>query len=156
MVQIILFVLVAALSSCNSFLVAKHCVSKHARLALHRAVTDDRLAECVTDLFLDAPEEVRTPKKLSTQGVGVPKWLRGTLFRNGPGMFGAQGTAKSGDKDAKIRRYNHVFDGLAKITRYHFGDDNSVTYSSRFIDSNFYKVLKKRQYNSNHHVHEFF
>ena len=112
----------------------------------YRAVTDDRLADCVTDLFLDAPEEVRTPKKLSTQGAGIPEWLKGTLYRNGPGMFGAQGDV---DRDAKIRRYNHVFDGLAKITRYHFGDDNSVTYSSRFIDSNFYKVYSKRRSVSN-------
>lgn len=154
MVQTIFFVLVATLSSCNSFLVAKHCVSKHARLMPYHAVTDDRLADCVTDLFLDAPEEVRTPKKLSTQGAGIPEWLKGTLYRNGPGMFGAQGTAKSDDKDAKIRRYNHVFDGLAKITRYHFGDDNSVTYSSRFIDSNFYKVHRKKGFFSNHYIHQ--
>ena len=113
-------------------------------MPLH-AVTDDRLTESVTDLFLDSPEEVRTPKKLSLQGSGIPKWLTGTLFRNGPGLFGAQSTLDSGANDAPLRKYNHVFDGLAKITRYHFGDDNSVTFSSRFIDSNIYKVRHERQ-----------
>ena len=126
-------------------------MSKYARaLSSIPAVTDDRLTECVTDLFLDSPEEVRTPKKLSLEGVGIPEWLTGTLFRNGPGLFGAQSTViggeNAGKKDAPLRTYNHVFDGLAKITRYHFGDDNSVTFSSRFIDSNIYKVHSKSQF----------
>ena len=144
MIRAIFFILTAILSSCSSLRLARRCASRNVRIMSLRALTDDRLTERVTDLFLDSPEEVRTPKKLSLQGLGIPKWLTGTLFRNGPGLFGAQGTANSGEnggrKDAPLRTYNHVFDGLAKITRYHFGDDNSVTFSSRFIDSNIYKV----------------
>ncbi|KIH53816.1 hypothetical protein ANCDUO_16042 [Ancylostoma duodenale] len=41
----------------------------------------------------------------------VPSWLKGTMVRNGPGMF------KIGDTE-----YRHWFDGMAYIQRYHFVD----------------------------------
>ena len=146
MIDTTILLLAAVFSSCSSLHIAKTRSFRNTRIMPLHAVTDDRLTESVTDLFLDSPEEVRTPKKLSLQGAGIPKWLTGTLFRNGPGLFGAQSTLDSGAKDAPLRTYNHVFDGLAKITRYHFGDDNSVTFSSRFIDSNIYKVHHEGQF----------
>ena len=95
----------------------------------------------VADLFLDSLEEVITPRKLTPEGCGVPKWLTGTLLRNGPGLFTVQDpTADGSTKSAKLRKYDHVFDGLAKLTRYHFAEDNSLEFSARFIDSTLFKV----------------
>jgi Retinal pigment epithelial membrane protein len=95
----------------------------------------------VADLFLDSPEEVITPRKLTPEGSGVPKWLTGTLLRNGPGLFTVQDPSTDGSmKSTKLRKYDHVFDGLAKITRYHFAEDNSLEFSARFIDSTLFRV----------------
>ncbi|EYC06244.1 hypothetical protein Y032_0077g1103 [Ancylostoma ceylanicum] len=45
----------------------------------------------------------------------IPPWLKGTIVRNGPGMF------KIGDTE-----YKHWWDGLAYIQRYHFVDGKPV------------------------------
>jgi carotenoid cleavage dioxygenase-like enzyme len=96
----------------------------------------------VADLFLDSPEEVITPRKLTPEGSGVPKWLTGTLLRNGPGLFTVQDPSADGSmKSTKLRKFDHVFDGLAKLTRYHFTEDNTLEFSARFIDSTLFKVI---------------
>ena len=51
----------------------------------------------------------------------IPRWLSGTLVRNGPGRFEVGG-----------RRVNHWFDGLAMLRRYTF-DDGRVSYANRFL-----------------------
>ena len=92
----------------------------------------------VTDIFQDSPEEVIVPRRLTAEGPGIPSWLRGTLLRNGPGLFGA--LKAEGAKESELRRFDHVFDGPAKISRYSFNEDNTVDFSTRFLDSTFYKV----------------
>jgi Lignostilbene-alpha,beta-dioxygenase and related enzymes len=56
----------------------------------------------------------------------IPAWLSGTLLRNGPGRFEADG-----------QRVNHWFDGLAMLRRYAF-DDGELRYSNRFLRTEAY------------------
>nr|XP_006820470.1 PREDICTED: beta,beta-carotene 9',10'-oxygenase-like [Saccoglossus kowalevskii] len=61
----------------------------------------------------------------------IPKWLTGTLLRNGPGKF------EVGDEP-----YKHWFDGLALIHRFSF-HDGQVTYQNRFLRSDAYNKAMK-------------
>ena len=61
----------------------------------------------------------------STLG-SVPIWLKGTLLRNGPGL-----QTLGSDK------FNHIFDGLALIHRFHI-ENGSVTYQNKFLRSDSY------------------
>jgi beta,beta-carotene 9',10'-dioxygenase len=56
-----------------------------------------------------------------------PTWLRGTLIRNGPGKFASPG-----------HDVRHLFDGLALLQRFGFGD-GEVTYCARFLRGNTYR-----------------
>lgn len=56
----------------------------------------------------------------------LPAWLSGTLVRNGPGRFDADG-----------ERLRHWFDGLAMLRAYEFGD--GVRYSNRFLRTGSYR-----------------
>jgi hypothetical protein len=86
----------------------------------------------VEDLFVDSPTEVHDKLLKAADGsAAVPAWLNGALIRNGPGLFGA-------DK----RRFDHIFDGVAKLTRYNFVGDGTVRYSTRFLRSNVYEAVK--------------
>ena len=96
----------------------------------------------VTDLFTDCLEEVVKPIPLAVNGSPIPKWLKGSLIRNGPGLFGSVTPKKDTPTDGKIatqRRFNHVFDGLAKLTKFHFNGNGDVDFSTRFIDSDSYR-----------------
>ncbi|CAG7834109.1 unnamed protein product, partial [Allacma fusca] len=62
----------------------------------------------------------------SVQG-RIPEWLEGTLIRNGTGI------TKVGDDV-----YNHLFDGLAVLHRYHISN-GKATYTSRPLESDTYK-----------------
>ncbi|KAH7696890.1 CBN-BCMO-2 protein, partial [Aphelenchoides avenae] len=57
----------------------------------------------------------------------IPKWLKGTILRNGTGMF------KVGDTE-----YKHWFDGLAYIQRYHF-ENGKMLYSAKYLRSEAYE-----------------
>ena len=59
----------------------------------------------------------------------LPRWLRGALYRNGPGRFEVGG-----------ERVTHWFDGLAMLTRFGFAD-GAVTYSNRFLRSDEYRSV---------------
>ncbi|KHJ99100.1 hypothetical protein OESDEN_00924 [Oesophagostomum dentatum] len=63
----------------------------------------------------------------------VPSWLKGTMLRNGPGMF------KIGDTE-----FRHWFDGMAYIQRYHFVN-GKMFYSARYLESDDYKKNMKAQ-----------
>ena len=63
--------------------------------------------------------------QLSISG-DFPKWLSGTLLRNGPGTF------KVGQQ-----RYRHWFDGLAMIHRFTL-DAGKVSYANKFLESKSY------------------
>ncbi|CAD6191728.1 unnamed protein product [Caenorhabditis auriculariae] len=77
-------------------------------------------------------ENVIAPKECKMTGT-VPKYLKGTMVRNGPGMF------EIGDS-----KYNHWFDGMAYIQRYHF-QDGKMFYSARYLESEDYLENMKKQ-----------
>lgn len=56
----------------------------------------------------------------------IPRWLSGTLIRNGPGRFDVGG-----------QRLGHWFDGLAMLRRYEF-DDGTITYANRYLRTEAY------------------
>uniref|UniRef100_A0A9J2PN70 BHLH domain-containing protein n=1 Tax=Ascaris lumbricoides TaxID=6252 RepID=A0A9J2PN70_ASCLU len=64
----------------------------------------------------------------------IPQWLRGTVVRNGPGIYSIGGV-----------RYKHWFDGLALLQRFHF-EDGKMWYSCRYLKSDTYKqnITQKR------------
>lgn len=71
------------------------------------------LTDVTRELDLDA---------LPVQGT-LPRWLRGSLLRNGPARF-----------TIGERSYRHWFDGLAMLHRFAIAD-GGVSYSNRFLDS---------------------
>lgn len=75
--------------------------------------------------FQSLDEEV-TDRRLAVEG-DLPKWLSGTLLRNGPGSF------EFGGEQA-----THWFDGLAMLRRYAF-EDGTVSYSNRFLRTEAYE-----------------
>lgn len=89
-------------------------------------------------VFSDSPEEVED-RLLTVEGKGFPSWLKnGALLRNGPGLFGT-----------KERRYSHVFDGLAKLTRYSLieteNGEQKIKFSAKFIRSAMYKGIVEQK-----------
>nr|7WH1_A Chain A, Beta-Carotene 15,15'-MonoOxygenase [Caenorhabditis elegans] len=77
-------------------------------------------------------DNVIEPKLCSTSG-SVPSYLKGTMLRNGPGMF------EIGDT-----KYQHWFDGMGFIQRYHF-EDGKMYYSARYLESENYKKNMEAQ-----------
>lgn len=92
------------------------------------------------DLFSDSLDEVLEPKFLSVLG-SIPDYLKGSLIRNGPSVFGA---LDGGVSSTPARRYDHVFDGLAKLNLYTF-KDGEVSFLSKFIKSKWHsEIVEKR------------
>jgi carotenoid cleavage dioxygenase-like enzyme len=92
-------------------------------------------ARYATGFTTQAVELTAVP--LDVQGV-FPRWLNGTLIRNGPGQFEVGSTP--------IR---HWFDGLAMLHSFHIVD-GSVNYSNRFLRTNAY--YKDRASGTIHYV----
>lgn len=90
----------------------------------------------VEDVASDVLEEVLSPRRLTVEG-DIPEYIKGTLIRNGPGLFGSLTDPP--------RRYTHIFDGLAKLTRYHFNGLGEVNFSTQFIRSPLYDRIVKRK-----------
>uniref|UniRef100_A0A673JE69 Beta,beta-carotene 9',10'-oxygenase-like n=1 Tax=Sinocyclocheilus rhinocerous TaxID=307959 RepID=A0A673JE69_9TELE len=68
-----------------------------------------------------------TPYPISTVIKGeIPSWITGSFLRNGPGRF------EFGES-----KFNHWFDGMALMHRFHI-KDGQVTYSSCFLRSDSY------------------
>ena len=66
----------------------------------------------------------------------MPEWLKsGILLKNGPGLFEVEGT-----------KFNHFFDGFAKVQTFYFDSVGKVQYSSKLLESNAY--LKSIQHRS--------
>ncbi|KAM4614178.1 beta,beta-carotene 15,15'-dioxygenase [Discoglossus pictus] len=76
-------------------------------------------------IFSQNRKECPEPIKAEVQGQ-IPKWLQGTLLRNGPGIHSV------GDMT-----YNHWFDGLALLHSFTF-KDGEVYYRSKFLRSDTY------------------
>ena len=104
------------------------------------ATTAKIIEENFCKWFDDSLEEVPTPRELDIIGV-LPPFLSGTLIKNGAAAFSELGNPT--DKK-KVRRYTHLFDGLAKLTKYEILD-GKVTFSTKFLESYMYKeiVLKR-------------
>ena len=52
-------------------------------------------------------DEITTPVPAKASGK-IPSWLKGTLLRNGPGLF-----------EFEFQKAGHIFDGMAMLRRYH-------------------------------------
>ncbi|XP_053546289.1 carotenoid-cleaving dioxygenase, mitochondrial [Bombina bombina] len=84
--------------------------------------------ECIAPLFQTVTE---SPQPIPTQVTGtIPKWIKGSLLRNGPGRF------EFGNDN-----YNHWFDGMALMHKFRI-EDGSVTYMSKFLESDSYNANK--------------
>lgn len=57
----------------------------------------------------------------------IPRWIHGSLLRNGPGSL------KVGDMT-----FNHLFDSAALLHRFNI-DNGNVTYQCKFLKSDSYK-----------------
>ncbi|WP_445151716.1 carotenoid oxygenase family protein [Baekduia sp. Peel2402] len=73
--------------------------------------------------FADQTEEVHVDA-LAVSGE-VPTWLHGGLVRVTPAQM-----------DFEKRSVSHWFDGMAMLNRFGFSGDGSVSYGSRFLDTN--------------------
>ncbi|KAM5142359.1 carotenoid-cleaving dioxygenase, mitochondrial-like [Mantella aurantiaca] len=84
--------------------------------------------ECIAPLFQTVQE---TPHPLPAKVSGtIPTWIQGRLLRNGPGRF-----------EFGNDKYNHWFDGMALMHSFNI-DRGSVTYMSRFLESDSYMKNK--------------
>ncbi|KAG2469704.1 BCDO1 dioxygenase, partial [Polypterus senegalus] len=78
------------------------------------------------DIYCRNRKETSEPVKTQLKGT-LPAWLKGTLLRNGPGMFSVGDTS-----------YNHWFDGLALLHSFTF-KDGEVYYRSKYLQGDTYK-----------------
>ncbi|HEY5235300.1 MAG TPA: carotenoid oxygenase family protein [Rhabdochlamydiaceae bacterium] len=82
------------------------------------------------NLLFDLDAEVsHQPCRVQGQ---IPAWLSGTLLRNGPAKFTADG-----------KRVGSWFDGLAMLNAFEF-TPQEVFYTNRFIRSNHYEIMVKQ------------
>ena len=63
--------------------------------------------------------EITTPVPAKASGK-IPSWLKGTLLRNGPGLF-----------EFEFQKAGHIFDGMAMLRRYHVDSTHLGTNISR-------------------------
>ena len=84
-----------------------------------------------SNLFRNATE---CPKPVEIEFRGeIPSWLKGRLYRNGPGRFDLT-------DDRQTSSVQHPFDGFAFIHKYDFdGQINSIRFQSQFIKSRTYE-----------------
>ncbi|XP_075308477.1 beta,beta-carotene 15,15'-dioxygenase isoform X2 [Odontesthes bonariensis] len=75
--------------------------------------------------FSKNAKERPEPFKAEVKG-SIPRWLQGTLLRNGPGIFSLGETS-----------YDHWFDGMSIMNSFAF-KDGEVTHRSRFLRSDSY------------------
>ncbi|XP_055886553.1 apocarotenoid-15,15'-oxygenase-like [Biomphalaria glabrata] len=81
-------------------------------------------------LFQSNPEELLDVPV--TFEKSLPSWLKGSLVRNGLGMF-----------EIGPRTFLHAFDGFAKLASWKFSGNPTVLFSTKFIKSDFYRASKK-------------
>ncbi|XP_022090472.1 beta,beta-carotene 15,15'-dioxygenase-like [Acanthaster planci] len=84
----------------------------------------------IAKLFQSVQREYPDPVEATIKGK-LPKWLQGSLIRNGPGLFEVGDTS-----------YQHWFDGLSLLHRFSF-EKGKVTYQNRFLRSDAYTKAKK-------------
>ncbi|XP_044126150.1 beta,beta-carotene 15,15'-dioxygenase isoform X1 [Bufo gargarizans] len=86
---------------------------------------EDKVESVVGVIFSKNRQECPEPIKAEVQG-SIPKWLQGTLIRNGPGIHSV------GEMS-----YNHWFDGLSLLHSFTFRN-GEVHYRSKFLRSDTY------------------
>ncbi|XP_030393877.1 beta,beta-carotene 9',10'-oxygenase isoform X1 [Gopherus evgoodei] len=80
--------------------------------------------QCISPLMRSVEE---TPQPILTKVKGhIPKWLNGSLLRNGPGKF-----------EFGKEKFNHWFDGMALLHQFQL-ENGIVTYRSKFLQSDSY------------------
>lgn len=94
----------------------------------------------IMPMFEDSLIEISEPKTISVEG-SIPEFVRGTLIRNGPGLFGALPSENTGKTR---RRFSHIFDGMGKLCRFHISSDG-VKFSTRFLRSSIYQAMVERK-----------
>src|SRR4029079_14861255 len=77
----------------------------------------------------DSLEDETHLDRLAVRGE-LPRWLQGSLIRNGPAKWYV------GD-----RVMNHWFDGFAMLHRFGFAD-GEVSYANRFLESRAYRAAR--------------
>ncbi|KAK3764874.1 hypothetical protein RRG08_025396 [Elysia crispata] len=80
---------------------------------------------------LEEKDHMEKPIEATITG-DVPKWIKGSLYRNGSGIYKMGSTA-----------WNHIFDGFAVLQRWTF-QNGKVTYQSSILDSDDYKKSAER------------
>ena len=103
----------------------------------------------INKFYCDSHDEVTIPKKLVVSGQ-IPEFLTGIYLKNGPACFGDL-------HDTSGYEYDHIFDGLAKLSKYefkqtfdHYNEEKntiSVYYSTKFMKSKLHNemLLKKKK-----------
>ncbi|KAL1123020.1 hypothetical protein AAG570_002108 [Ranatra chinensis] len=91
---------------------------------------EDLLPNCDLSVWLRSCDEEVIEPIIGQKTGQIPKWLNGSLLRNGPGSLGV-GESK----------FQHLFDGSSLIHRFGIRD-GEVTYQCRFLQTN---TLKKNQ-----------
>ena len=95
--------------------------------------------------YSNSLDEIETPKKLKVEGK-IPDFLSGGIFiKNGPACFGDLIENNKGYK------YNHIFDGLAKLSKYEFirneNNEINVLYSTKFLRSKLHsEIIEKKKH----------
>lgn len=89
--------------------------------------TDGLVESVVGVIFSKNRQECPEPVKAEVQG-SIPKWLQGTLLRNGPGIH-----------HVGEMSYNHWFDGLSLLHSFTF-KNGEVHYRSKFLRSDTYNT----------------
>jgi len=84
-----------------------------------------------SDWIADAPNEIIEWKKCQVEGT-IPSYVKGTLIRNGGGIW-------SGEDES----YSHIFDGLAKIHAYRI-NGQEVEHQARFLQGRWYNEYVKK------------
>ena len=78
------------------------------------------------ELYRSLKHSTETPLKTQVKGE-IPQWLKGTLFRNGPGRFEFNG-----------KSYKHIFDGQSCVHKFKI-EHGQVFYSNKLLETNAYK-----------------
>ena len=86
-------------------------------------------AEWATAMFQDQNGTTFPAESATVSEGAVPEWLRGTLARVGPGVW-----------RLPHRSADHMFDGLAKVTKWDLDGATSAEFTHRFVESNVFQA----------------
>ena len=124
---------ISTISSARNTIIIKLVQDSH-EMAFQNRVQDSHDDEMDSQsssaLFYQSVDELQQPVEAKITGT-IPKWITGTLLRNGPGKF-----------EVEQMSYRHLFDGLALLQQFVIEDGN-VTYFNKFLRSQTYQKNMK-------------